>query len=311
MVLLPWQKTEQGFDRVPTEALDEDENEEPLVKKHYKQPSSSIARLMAITVTAVGIAITFGALGFFAGQRSQVRVSPFTGSNGAATKNCTQQATHDEYVEGLLSPAGDVDDFMVWNGTFAHIDPSKDNYDDAWKLLYPGHTLLGGIVQHPRLAPETASLAVYHQLHCIVSLKPAHLVMDALLMNFHQKQQVIHDNFWREIVNPGPANRTRLPFHMEQCLDYLTQGIMCAADTNLEPVNPDMYGAKTAIPRKCRNIRSVFDWARRWATKMPLEELNYVFSAHRELERTVYIPGFKSQRFPSGNTCGGADPCPN
>lgn len=91
---------------------------------------------------------------------------------------------------------------------------------------------------------------------------------------------------------------------MEQCLDYLTQAVLCAADTNLEPVDPKHYGKSTAIPRKCRNIQAVFDWARRWATKMPLEGehgLNYVFSAHRELERTVYIPGFKSARFPAGH----------
>ena len=197
----------------------------------------------------------------------------------------------------LEAPAGDVPSNMTWNGTFAHIEPSKPNYDRAWRTLFPGkcrllittcdsslnnesgHTFLGGIVQHPILSPQTSSLAVYHQLHCI---------------------QVIHDNFWREIVAPPAGNRTRLPFHMDQCLDYLTQAILCAADTNLEPVNPEFYGPGTAILRTCRNIDAVFDWARRWQTKMPLEDLNYVFSTHRELERLVYIPGFKSTRFPTG-----------
>ncbi|KAI4157985.1 MAG: hypothetical protein LQ342_007845 [Letrouitia transgressa] len=282
MVSFPWKSKEPKFFPLPTSPTDEERDDSQFVRS---QSQGRVWKLSSLVAGAAGLVVLAGASGYFAGRRT-VTCSHDHEMAPPPTKpevSPCVQASHDVYNEGLLAPAGDVPSNMTWNGTFAHIEPSKANYDRAWKPLFPGHTFLGGIVQHPKLAPETSSLAVYHQLHCI---------------------QVIHDNFWREIVAPPSGNRTRLPFHMEQCLDYLTQAILCAADTNLEPVDPKYYGKTTAVPRKCRNIQAVFDWARRWATKMPLEGehgLNYVFSAHRELERTVYIPGFKSTRFPEGH----------
>ena len=100
----------------------------------------------------------------------------------------------------------------------------------------------------------------------------------------------LQTTLYQAIAEPESQNWTVIPYHTEQCIDYLTQGILCNADTNLEPIDPSFYGKNTAIPRKCRDIKSVYDFTRRWQTQMTDEQLETIFHAHRMREQTVYIP---------------------
>jgi len=55
------------------------------------------------------------------------------------------------------------------------------------------------------------------------------------------------------------------PGHVRHCIDYLRQSIMCAADTNLEPIDPKLGGVTGwGNPRKCRDIVQVIHWADQW-----------------------------------------------
>ncbi|TQV91604.1 hypothetical protein IF1G_09670 [Cordyceps javanica] len=50
--------------------------------------------------------------------------------------------------------------------------------------------------------------------------------------------------------------------HMRHCFDYLRQGLMCASDTSLEPVDPELGGVTGWGSRRvCRDYQQVVAWA--------------------------------------------------
>jgi hypothetical protein len=53
---------------------------------------------------------------------------------------------------------------MQFNKTFPQ--RPNDESDSAWASLFPEKL---GFVQHPELAPNVAGIAVFHELHCLVS----------------------------------------------------------------------------------------------------------------------------------------------
>lgn len=58
------------------------------------------------------------------------------------------------------------------------------------------------------------------------------------------------------------------PHHLRHCFDYLRQALMCAADTNLEPVDFELGGVTGwRFDKTCRNFEEVKEWAevnRKW-----------------------------------------------
>ena len=56
---------------------------------------------------------------------------------------------------------------MRFNGTFPQ--RANEKSDAAWASLFPKKL---GFVQHPELAPNVAGIAVFHELHCLVSHNP-------------------------------------------------------------------------------------------------------------------------------------------
>lgn len=53
--------------------------------------------------------------------------------------------------------------------------------------------------------------------------------------------------------------------HARHCFDYLRQSIMCAADSNLEPVNAELGGVTGwGSERVCRDWTELRKWAGRW-----------------------------------------------
>lgn len=54
--------------------------------------------------------------------------------------------------------------------------------------------------------------------------------------------------------------------HIQHCFDYLRQTLMCAADTNLEVLDPVTHVTSGwGQPKQCRDYRSVVAWAEKWA----------------------------------------------
>lgn len=54
--------------------------------------------------------------------------------------------------------------------------------------------------------------------------------------------------------------------HLRHCFDYLRRALMCAADTNLETINPETDATTGwGSERVCRDYDSVMKWAELYA----------------------------------------------
>lgn len=62
--------------------------------------------------------------------------------------------------------------------------------------------------------------------------------------------------------NPHEATHHHDESHMRHCFDYLRQSLMCASDTTLEPLDPELGGVTGwGVMRKCRDYQTVINWA--------------------------------------------------
>ena len=62
-------------------------------------------------------------------------------------------------------------------------------------------------------------------------------------------------------------NKRPDPHHISHCFDYLRQALMCAADTNLEPVDTALGGSTGfGYSRTCRNFEAVKTWSSEWSS---------------------------------------------
>ncbi|GAW20961.1 hypothetical protein ANO14919_104740 [Xylariales sp. No.14919] len=137
-----------------------------------------------------------------------------------------------------LSPLGDVDAVFRYQQKFT-LHP--DNETDAlWDSIFPRGR---GFIRHPEISPETHCLAVFHQLHCL---------------------DIIRSGYWLAMDGVMPSHHSK-PSHLRHCFDYLRQSIMCAADTNLEPLIEGRGGVNGfGADRKCRDFGRLSAWADKW-----------------------------------------------
>jgi hypothetical protein len=83
-------------------------------------------------------------------------------------------------------------------------------------------------------------MTVYHQLHCL-----SYLVT-------HYQQGYAGVNLTDEVAH-----------HTAHCFDYIRQGIMCSADTNLE--GNTEAGPGEGSPHECKDYDAVLEWANQHA----------------------------------------------
>lgn len=56
------------------------------------------------------------------------------------------------------------------------------------------------------------------------------------------------------------------PSHIRHCFDYLRQALMCAADTNMEVLDPETHTTSGwGQGKRCRDYDEVVMWAEKWA----------------------------------------------
>ncbi|EMD36960.1 hypothetical protein CERSUDRAFT_95228 [Gelatoporia subvermispora B] len=113
-----------------------------------------------------------------------------------------------------------------------------------YRSLYPGDGL--GFV---RLGPQRRffGLAMYHQLHCLDSLR------GAILGTHHMR-------------SGGGEKEKRDVEHSAHCLNYLRQSILCAADVTLEPEvvrGSEDVEEGLGVTHVCRDWSRVYDFAER------------------------------------------------
>ncbi|KAM3513149.1 hypothetical protein MY11210_003174 [Beauveria gryllotalpidicola] len=122
-----------------------------------------------------------------------------------------------------------------YNRTFGEA-PDHQGTLEAWESIVP---VGQGTVQFPRGSHNLYTLSVVHQLHCLWS---------------------IHGNYYRKV--DGDPDTDMSAAHMRHCFDYLRQGLMCASDTSLEPVDLKLGGVTGwGSERLCRDYQQVVAWA--------------------------------------------------
>ncbi|KAI1630921.1 hypothetical protein F4809DRAFT_654420 [Biscogniauxia mediterranea] len=127
---------------------------------------------------------------------------------------------------------------FTYNRTFG-ADPRDDNGTaKAWESLVP---LGQGSVRYPPNSPQVYTLSVVHQLHCLWS---------------------IHRNYYASLHLEPTKTDGSTSAHMRHCFDYLRQSLTCAADTTLEPVDPELGGVTGwGNSRICHNYSELVGWA--------------------------------------------------
>lgn len=83
--------------------------------------------------------------------------------------------------------------------------------DEEWASLFPRSN--GWVALGPN--SELFALSMFHQLHCLDSLRYGYATAKAGVLEF-------------------PGNGTGVEHHVHHCLTYLRQMVMCSADTTLE-----------------------------------------------------------------------------
>ncbi|KAF2707640.1 hypothetical protein K504DRAFT_383253, partial [Pleomassaria siparia CBS 279.74] len=111
-----------------------------------------------------------------------------------------------------------------YNHTFAE-KPGHAS-DAAWESIFPPH---GGFFHDEKMAPTGASLAAYHQLHCLDGIRHAYyLLLDAVIEGHN--------------VTFSEVEEYSTDWHTRHCLDFLRQMLMCNADLTIENVDPTLGG---------------------------------------------------------------------
>ncbi|KZT21625.1 hypothetical protein NEOLEDRAFT_1139244 [Neolentinus lepideus HHB14362 ss-1] len=112
-----------------------------------------------------------------------------------------------------------------FNSNTTHYGISSEEDEHDWASIFPDGN---GFV---RLGPNKRlfALSVYHEMHCMQSIR-------------------------RAILQEGYGSG-----HVQHCLNYLRQMILCRADVQLEPVMEDGSVA-WGRERTCRNREELYSW---------------------------------------------------
>lgn len=159
------------------------------------------------------------------------------GSHGASTTS-----------ETFLQLPGTQPQIWIYNRTFS--EAPSDLSDSSWQSLFPRGV---GFVQNPEIAPEISGISVFHQLHCLNSLRIAYYTA------LNKNVPVQHDDH----------NQHDDPHHVRHCIDYIRQSLICHADSTMEPVNLTLGGSTGwNVERQCRSYADLSQWAETWR-KLP------------------------------------------
>ncbi|KAK4209577.1 hypothetical protein QBC37DRAFT_294325, partial [Rhypophila decipiens] len=145
--------------------------------------------------------------------------------------------------------------------------PPTQPLDQLWKSLYYNVSYLrlpesiasrlpNKTLPYPKQSDPgyyAANLVVFHQLHCLNSIRIA------LDKEYYLAQSLVDD--WKFHPKRGPYGTE----HISHCVNVLREAIMCAADTSVVTFQWN-EGIKSAQPRSdvlhvCRDFEGIWDWA--------------------------------------------------
>ncbi|KAF2205337.1 hypothetical protein GQ43DRAFT_362708, partial [Delitschia confertaspora ATCC 74209] len=154
---------------------------------------------------------------------------------------------------------------FTYNLTFS-LPPTLET-NAAWDALLPEGA---GFISHPQLSPSPSAFSAFHQLHCLNLLRLGYYHHynetnpsgSAAQISPKSRSTDDHDNSTEETAELQHHLR---PAHQRHCFDYLRQSILCAADSNLEPVDFGLGGVTGwGSSRKCRDYSELVSWAEKW-----------------------------------------------
>ncbi|KAF7864304.1 uncharacterized protein EAF02_010272 [Botrytis sinoallii] len=173
---------------------------------------------------------------FFAGRYSIIR---------AVNPETTQELRLDTLLQTF-----------EYNRTFG--EPPSNVSDEAWRSVFPSH---GGFFKHPRLAPERSAFSVYHQLHCLNSLR----IGVWSVYNEHNKHSTM------ELEHEHESGFMMSPSHLRHCIDLLRQSIMCRPDLTVEKKNEELGGVTGfGTEHQCKNWEQLQLWTSQWENFEPV-----------------------------------------
>ncbi|KAJ8064634.1 hypothetical protein OCU04_006960 [Sclerotinia nivalis] len=161
----------------------------------------------------------------------------------STTKTLDLVSAHELQLDTVL-------DTFKYNKTFG--EPPSKTSDEAWESLFPVH---GGFFKHPQLAPERSAFSVFHQLHCLNSLR----------IGFWS---VYNGRHKRSTMGPehehGSGDMVDLS-HMRHCIDLLRQSLMCQPDLTIERKNEELGGVTGfGTEHQCKNWEQLQLWTSQW-----------------------------------------------
>ncbi|KAF2176822.1 hypothetical protein K469DRAFT_605627, partial [Zopfia rhizophila CBS 207.26] len=147
-----------------------------------------------------------------------------------------------------------------YNRTFSEA-PSPET-DAAWTSIFPPH---GGFFHDKNVAADGASLAVYHQLHCLDAIRHAYWILhDAIVQGQNISLNGLADWY--------------TPWHTRHCIDFLRQMLMCSADVTIERNDPKIGGIRGfGIAHQCKKWEDVVGWT--MDRQKAGEDQGYVYSS--------------------------------
>lgn len=128
-----------------------------------------------------------------------------------------------------------------YNSSFAIPPPGDGGKEPIWDSMIPNGL---GYIKNTDMVSETSVLSAFHQLHCLYTVRRAYYS--------NRKDGELED---------FDLGKERKP-HVAHCFDYIRQGILCSADSTIEPAVDTVNGFLGAgFPRICRNFEELKGWA--------------------------------------------------
>ncbi|KAL9074612.1 MAG: hypothetical protein Q9161_002205 [Pseudevernia consocians] len=151
-----------------------------------------------------------------------------------------------DYLEPV--PIGAARSMFQYNSSFAAPPPKEAGSEPIWDSMVPSLKVAAdglGYIKDPAFAAETSVLSAFHQLHCLYTVRRA-----------------FYSNTTSETeLEAFDLGKERKP-HVAHCFDYLRQGILCSADSSIEPAVDTVNGfLGSGFPRQCRDFEELKDWA--------------------------------------------------
>ncbi|KAI0154553.1 hypothetical protein GGR57DRAFT_105532 [Xylariaceae sp. FL1272] len=167
------------------------------------------------------------------------------------------------YFAGKRSAPGESDRLVQLNKVpvtfdyeFNFAEAPSDVTNQRWESLFPSNA---GFFEHPDAGDGPVTFSVFHQLHCLDGIRYAY--WNAINSN-HSEEHSHHSE--EHSQHSDHSSET----HVRHCLEYIRQGIICAADTTVElgvAAGEGRAGVQGfGTEHVCRDFQQLIEWTSRW-----------------------------------------------